>query len=74
MNLTLVRHAALLVETGGARLLVDPMLDPAGARPAIEATPEPRRNPLVGTRGELRHATGERVLVREDGQTYREIR
>jgi L-ascorbate metabolism protein UlaG (beta-lactamase superfamily) len=51
MNLTLVRHATLLVETGGARLLVDPMLDPARARPAIDATPEPRRNPLVDLPG-----------------------
>jgi L-ascorbate metabolism protein UlaG (beta-lactamase superfamily) len=32
---------------GGRRLLVDPMLDPAGARPAIAGTPEPRPNPLV---------------------------
>ena len=43
----LVRHATLLVEAAGARLLVDPMLDPAGARPPIEGTPEPRPNPLV---------------------------
>jgi L-ascorbate metabolism protein UlaG (beta-lactamase superfamily) len=27
--------------------VVDPMLDPAGARPAVEGTPNPRRNPLV---------------------------
>jgi len=47
MRLTLVRHATLLVELGGRRLLVEPMLDPPGARPPVEDSPEPRRNPLV---------------------------
>jgi L-ascorbate metabolism protein UlaG (beta-lactamase superfamily) len=47
VRVTLLRHATLIVETGGLRLLVDPMLDPAGARPPVEGTPEPRRNPLV---------------------------
>jgi L-ascorbate metabolism protein UlaG (beta-lactamase superfamily) len=47
MDLTLVRNATLRLEMGGRRLLVDPMLDPAGARPAIAGTPEPRPNPLV---------------------------
>jgi L-ascorbate metabolism protein UlaG (beta-lactamase superfamily) len=47
MDLTLVRNATLLVDTGGRRLLVDPSLDPAGARPPIADTPEPRPNPLV---------------------------
>ena len=47
MNLTLVRNATLLIEMGGRRLLVDPMLDPAGARPPVPDTAEPRRNPLV---------------------------
>jgi L-ascorbate metabolism protein UlaG (beta-lactamase superfamily) len=47
MDLTLVRNATLRVDMGGRRLLVDPMLDPAGARPAIPNTPEPRPNPLV---------------------------
>jgi L-ascorbate metabolism protein UlaG (beta-lactamase superfamily) len=46
-RLTLVRHATLLLEVGGRRLLVDPMLDPAGARPPIENTPNQVRNPLV---------------------------
>jgi L-ascorbate metabolism protein UlaG (beta-lactamase superfamily) len=31
----------------GVRVLVDPMLDDAGARPAIAGTPEQRPNPLV---------------------------
>jgi L-ascorbate metabolism protein UlaG (beta-lactamase superfamily) len=47
MDLTLVRNATLLLDLGGARLLVDPMLDAAGARPAIANTPDPRPNPLV---------------------------
>src|SRR3954463_15793028 len=32
---------------GGRRLLVDPSLDPAGARPPIPNTEQPRPNPLV---------------------------
>jgi L-ascorbate metabolism protein UlaG (beta-lactamase superfamily) len=47
MRVTLVRHATLLLEWGGRRLLVDPQLDPEGARPPIDNTPNPRRNPLV---------------------------
>ena len=45
--LRLIRHATLELELGGVRFLVDPMFDPAGARPAIANTPEPRPNPLV---------------------------
>lgn len=48
MRLTLVRHATLLLEVGGHRLMVDPMLDPAGARGPVRGTPEERPNPLVG--------------------------
>jgi L-ascorbate metabolism protein UlaG (beta-lactamase superfamily) len=47
VRLTLVRHATLLLETSVGRVLVDPMLDLAGARPAIENTPNQRPNPLV---------------------------
>jgi L-ascorbate metabolism protein UlaG (beta-lactamase superfamily) len=47
MDLTLVRNATLRLDLGGRRLLVDPMLDPAGTRPAIQNTAEPRPNPLV---------------------------
>ncbi|HET7571061.1 MAG TPA: MBL fold metallo-hydrolase [Gaiellaceae bacterium] len=47
MRLTLVRHATLLLELGGKRLLVDPMLGDAGAYPPVENTPNPVRNPLV---------------------------
>jgi L-ascorbate metabolism protein UlaG (beta-lactamase superfamily) len=48
MDLTLVRNATLLLDLGGARLLADPMLDPAAARPPVPNTPNPRPNPLVG--------------------------
>ena len=47
MRLRLLRHATLLVQFGEIRLLVDPMLDPAGTRPAVPETPNPRPNPLV---------------------------
>ena len=47
MRLRLIRHATLLVELAGRRLLVDPMLDPAGARPPVANTANDRRNPLV---------------------------
>ena len=47
MRLTLVRNATVLLELDGRRVLVDPMLDPAGARPPIENTANARPNPLV---------------------------
>ena len=47
MRLTLIRHATLIVETAGHRLMVDPMLDAAGARGPVRGTPEERPNPLV---------------------------
>ncbi len=47
MRLTLLRNATLLLELDGRRILVEPMLDEAGARPPVENTPNARRNPLV---------------------------
>ena len=47
VRLTLVRHATLLLDYGGSRLLVDPMLDPAGRRDPVASTPNQVRNPLV---------------------------
>jgi L-ascorbate metabolism protein UlaG (beta-lactamase superfamily) len=47
MRLMLVRNATLLLELEGRRLLVDPALDDAGARPPIENTEPPLPNPLV---------------------------
>jgi L-ascorbate metabolism protein UlaG (beta-lactamase superfamily) len=47
MRLRLIRNATVGVKVAGRYLLVDPMLDPAEARPPVEDTPNPRRNPLV---------------------------
>ena len=47
MRLTLVRNATILVELAGRRILVEPMLDPAGTRPPVEDSPSPRPNPLA---------------------------
>ena len=47
MRLQLIRHATLLVELAGRRLLIDPMFDPASARPPVANTANDRRNPLV---------------------------
>ena len=47
MRITLVRNATLIVEIGGKRILVDPMLDDIGARPAIEGTQNPVANPTT---------------------------
>jgi L-ascorbate metabolism protein UlaG (beta-lactamase superfamily) len=47
MKLTLVRNATMVLELRNRRILVDPMLDPAGARPPIEQTANPVRNPTV---------------------------
>lgn len=47
MRLRLLRHATLVIDSGGHRLLVDPMLGPPGSQPAIAETPNPRPNPLV---------------------------
>ena len=47
MDITLIRNATLLVDTGGRRVIVDPSLDPAGARPPVANTAAPRPNPLV---------------------------
>jgi L-ascorbate metabolism protein UlaG (beta-lactamase superfamily) len=47
VRLRLIRNATLLLDIDGRRLLVDPGLDDAGARPPVEDTPNQRRNPLV---------------------------
>ena len=47
MRVTLVRSATVIVELAGTRLLVDPMLDDEGARPPIDNTPNPCRNPTA---------------------------
>jgi L-ascorbate metabolism protein UlaG (beta-lactamase superfamily) len=47
MHLTLIRSATLRVKVAGHTLLIDPQLDPAGARDAVPDTPNPRPSPLV---------------------------
>jgi L-ascorbate metabolism protein UlaG (beta-lactamase superfamily) len=47
MKITLVRSATIVLGLGKRRILVDPMLDPAGARPPIGSTANPVRNPTV---------------------------
>jgi L-ascorbate metabolism protein UlaG (beta-lactamase superfamily) len=47
VKVTLVRNATLLLESSLGRILVDPMLRPAGTSPPIENTPNPHPNPLV---------------------------
>jgi L-ascorbate metabolism protein UlaG (beta-lactamase superfamily) len=47
VRLTLIRHATLILELDGRRILIDPMLDPAGTEPPIEDTANPVRNPTV---------------------------
>ncbi len=47
MKIQLVRHATLLLEYAGMRLLVDPMLGDAGTMAPIQNSPQPRNNPLV---------------------------
>ena len=75
MILTLVRHATLVLEYAGRRLLVDPMLGEQGSAPAVENTPNQLRGegfadlrPVDGTidllgisiaRTDGRHGTGE---------------
>ncbi len=47
MEIQLLRHATLLVTVGGRRLLVDPMLSPAGAMDSVANAGDDRRIPLV---------------------------
>jgi len=47
MKIRLIRHATLLLCAGDLRILVDPMLSPAGAMPPIQNSANPRPNPLV---------------------------
>jgi L-ascorbate metabolism protein UlaG (beta-lactamase superfamily) len=47
VQLTLVRNATLILDLRGKRIVVDPMLDDAGARAPIEGTVPQVRNPTV---------------------------
>ena len=46
MRLRLIRHATLILEYNGKRLLVDPMLSDEGAQQPIANAPNPRKFPL----------------------------
>jgi L-ascorbate metabolism protein UlaG (beta-lactamase superfamily) len=62
VRLTLVRNATVLLELAGRRILVDPMLDDAGARPPIEGTANPVPNPTAPL-----PFPAEQVVARIDG-------
>ena len=47
MQIQLVRHATMVVEFPGARLLVDPMLSEPGTMPPVENSTNLRPNPLL---------------------------
>lgn len=47
MQIKLLRHATLVIQLGGIRLLIDPMLSPKGAMAAVDKSPKMRPNPLV---------------------------
>lgn len=47
MNIHLLRHATIILQYGGYRLLVDPVLCAKGALPPIFNSPNSRPNPLV---------------------------
>jgi len=47
VRITLIRSATVIIELAGRRILVDPMLDDAGARPPIEQTRNQVANPTV---------------------------
>lgn len=47
MQLHFIRSATSILHYGGAQLLIDPMLNPAGAVPPVANTANDRRNPTV---------------------------
>src|SRR5690606_10272084 len=47
MHYTLLRNAAAILSYGGTTFLIDPCLDPAGARAPVANTPNQKPNPLV---------------------------
>lgn len=47
IGFTHIRHATSIIEIGGKRLLVDPMLSEAGAMPPVPLTANRQKNPLV---------------------------
>lgn len=47
MKIQLIRHATMLIEINGKKLLLDPMFSPAGLMEAIPDVPNKNNNPLV---------------------------
>lgn len=47
MHIRLLRHATIVLNLGGLRLLVDPMLSPKGTMAPVDKSPKMRPNPLV---------------------------
>ncbi|HEX6711555.1 MAG TPA: MBL fold metallo-hydrolase [Rubrobacter sp.] len=47
VRIRFIRHATFLFEAGGLKIMVDPMLAPAGVAEPVANTPNQRRNPLV---------------------------
>ena len=47
MNIKLIRHATTVLQIGGTRLLIDPVLSSKGALPPVPKTPHMRANPLT---------------------------
>jgi L-ascorbate metabolism protein UlaG (beta-lactamase superfamily) len=47
MEMDFIRSATFILRLDGTAILVDPMLNPAGAVEPVPQTPNPRRNPLV---------------------------
>jgi L-ascorbate metabolism protein UlaG (beta-lactamase superfamily) len=47
MELRYMRHATLVIDIGGKRILVDPMLADQGSLPALPAAARNARNPLI---------------------------
>ena len=64
-GITLVHNATLLLELGGVAVLVDPMLNPAGAVGPVGGTAPPLANPLVDLPRPAEHwvRAADRVLV-----------
>lgn len=65
MRLQLLRHATLHLQFAGLRLLVDPMLSPAGAMDPVQNAANPLRIPLVEL--PLSEAELETLVARLDG-------
>lgn len=55
MKIQIIRHATHYIEYDGKKLLVDPMLSPAGAMPPVANTPNSFTNPTVNLNVPVSH-------------------